>query len=381
MLSPDQIRDFCRRRYVAFLRSIVTGHVFFPLEVRFGRPKAGDDFGKLNREIKALAEADLGYRLEWTERKFRLLGDQKIPSRVWFEDESGYLKILGKVREVELFRRNLELSRRECPALLTWLADRPDKMEECFAQWPDLLKVCCYFQANPRPNLYARELPITIGTKFIEENEATLDLMLRQILFSNSESDDRSFHERYGLRFDEPLIRIRVLDSALGERLGFVSNDISIPLSQAREIDWLGLWIVITENKMNFLTLPSMPNALAIWGAGNAAQLLTTLSWLNKCRVLYWGDVDVHGFHIVSRLRAAFRHVTTAMMDLTTLNDCSKLVRTSNVASYEETKFLTSEERQAYGWVKSNQKLLEQEKIPHAYAVERLCRIVNSAAP
>jgi hypothetical protein len=251
------------------------------------------------------------------------------------------------------------------------MADRADV-------WADLLMVCRFFQANPKPGLYARELPIAVGTKFIEENEAVLDLLLQHLLSPESQTDWRSFEERYGLRFDEPLLRFRLLDSALRERLRFVANDISIPLSEARQLDWSGLWIIITENKMNFLALPALPNALAIWGGGNAAQLLTTVSWLNNCRVLYWGDVDVHGFHIVSRLRAAFCHVTTAMMDLPTLNDCSKLIRTSKTASYEETKSLTPEERQAYDWVKANQKLLEQEKIPHAYAVERL---VNCVAP
>ncbi len=52
-----------------FLRSLVTGESIFPLEVPFGRPKPGDDFAKLNREIKALAEADSGYRLEWIDKK------------------------------------------------------------------------------------------------------------------------------------------------------------------------------------------------------------------------------------------------------------------------------------------------------------------------
>lgn len=380
MLSPDQIRDFCQRRFASYLRSLVTGESFFPLEIRFGRPKAGDDFGKLNREIKALAEADLGYRLEWAERKFRLLGEQKIPSRVWFENEAGFLKILGATRELELFHRNLELTRHECPALLPWLAERAEKMAEYSTEWPELLKVCCYFQANPKPGLYARELPIAVGTKFIEENEAILDLLLRHLLSLDFKSDYRSFEERYGLRFDEPLVRLRLLDAALRERLRLGANDISIPISEARRFDWLGLWIIVTENKMNFLTLPALPNALAIWGGGNAAQLLTTVSWINNCRVLYWGDVDVHGFHIVSRLRAAFRHVTTAMMDIPTLEECSKQIRTSKPASYEETKFLTCEERQAYDWVNSNQKLLEQEKIPYVYSVERLREIISSVA-
>src|SRR6267378_829462 len=145
MLSPDQIRDFCRRRYARFLRSLVIGESFFPLEVPFGRPKPSDDFGKLNREIKALAEADSGYHLDWMDRKFRLLGEQKIPSRVWFKDETGFLKILGKTREVELFRRNLEITRSECPTLLAWLMENPEKMAERSGEWPDLLKVGCFF--------------------------------------------------------------------------------------------------------------------------------------------------------------------------------------------------------------------------------------------
>lgn len=381
MLSPDQIRDFCRRRYARFLRSLVTGESFFPLEVPFGRPKPGDDFGKLNREIKALAEADSGYHLDWMDRKFRLLGEQKIPSRVWFKDETGFLKILGKTREVELFRRNIEITRSECPALLAWLMENPEKMAERSGEWPDLLKVGCFFQANPKPGLYARELPIAVGTKFIEENEGILDLLLKHLLLPDCESDQRSFQERYGLQFDEPLIRFRILDVALRDKLQFVADDISTPLREARQFDWSGLWIVVTENKMNFLTLPSLPNALGIWGGGNAAQLLTTLSWLKNCRVLYWGDVDVHGFHIVSRLRSAFSHLATTMMDLPTLNDCSKLITKAKAATYEETMCLTFAEREAYERVRANQFLLEQEKIPYAYAVERLQVFIKSNPP
>ena len=234
MLSPDQIRDFSRRRYSRFLRSLVTGEPFFPLDVPFGRPKPGDNHTKLSSEVKQLAEAEFGYRLEWTQRKFRLLGEQKLPSRVWFEDEVGFLKILGKAREVELFRRNLELTRSECPALLDWLTAYPEKMAKRADVWADMLKICRFFQANPNPGLYARELPIAVGTKFIEENEAVLDLLLHHLLSPDSETDWRSFEERYGLRFDEPLIRFRILDLALRDKLRLIADDISVPLSEAR---------------------------------------------------------------------------------------------------------------------------------------------------
>src|SRR5712671_3219541 len=305
MLSPDQIRDFCLRRYPRFLQSLVTGEPFFPLDVPFGRPKPSDNHTKLSREIKVLAEADLGYRLAWTERKLRLLGEQKLPARVWFEDEAGLLKAVGKTREAETFRHNLRLTHHECPALVSWLSKHPQRMAEHALIWPGILKVCKYFQTNPKPGLYLRELPIAVDTKFIEKNQGILDLLLRHLLPPDGIADGASFEACYGLRFEEPLFRFRALDQNLRGKLQLVATDISMPLSEARELDWSELWVVITENKMNFLMLPMLPNTLGVWGGGNAAQLLSTVSWLNNCRVLYWGDVDVHGFHIVSRLRAA----------------------------------------------------------------------------
>jgi hypothetical protein len=381
MLSPDQIREFCRRRYPRFLRSLVTADSFFPLEVPFGRPKPTDSHGKLNREIKALAEADLGFRIEWTERRLRLLGEQRLPSRVWFEDESGLLRALGKAREVELFRCNLHLTRTECPALVSWMAKYPEKVIDHATVWHDLLKVCRYFQATPKPDLYSRELPIAVETKFVEENSGILDLLLRHLLPPETIATGRSFEECFGLRFDEPTFRFRALDAALRKSLHLVASDISVPLSEARQFPWSALSIVITENKMNFLTLPPLPNTVGVWGGGNAAQLLSRVSWFNNCRLLYWGDVDVHGFHIVSRLRSTFPHLNTVMMDATTLNDCYRLIVTAKDAPYEKTSSLTPAEQEAYTRVKAGKLLLEQEKIPHSYSVERLRSAINASSP
>ena len=69
------------------------------------------------------------------------------------------------------------------------------------------------------------------------------------------------------------------------------------------------------------------------------------------------------------------------MMDLPTLNDCSKIISKAKTATYEETTCLTSAEREAYEQVKANQVLLEQEKIPYAYAVERLRGLINTIPP
>jgi hypothetical protein len=118
--------------------------------------------------------------------------------------------------------------------------------------------------------------------------------------------------------------------------------------------------------------LPQLPNAIGIWGAGNAAQLLSSMSWIRNCILLYWGDIDVHGFHIVSRLRGAFPQLQTIMMDSQTLDHHACFIMRAKRASHEHVLMLTEEEHAAYLRVKAGQLLLEQEKLPHDYVAVRL---------
>jgi hypothetical protein len=191
MLSPEDIRRRALSRYHDFLRSIVNGSSFFPLQVRFGKPSATEDFDKLRREITALNEANLGCSIEWTEVNSRRWGKQRLPERVEFVDETSYLRAFGKSKEVLRFRENLALTRERCPALITLVEARPLDVIEFADVWPGLLEVCCYFQSRPRPNLYARELPLSVDTKFIDIS-----------LFSHASSLPASHRPHWSKRID-----------------------------------------------------------------------------------------------------------------------------------------------------------------------------------
>lgn len=372
MWRPQQILDFCGRRYASFLRSLATNDPFFPLNVPFGKPKPTDSHAALAQQVRALVEANLGYQIEWAERNFRLLGRQRLPARIYFENAATYLNAINKLEEAGQFAANLELTRTQLPALLEWIIRHPERTAASAASWPKLLSVCIYFLQNPRPGLYLRELPIEVHTKFVEENKGIIDSLLRHLCPMRRHKPGESFEARYGLRFDEPLVRFRSLDAALQRRLGMIASDLSVPLSQFRQLAWSNVVLIITENKMNFLTLPSTPNSLGIWGGGGAAQLLTSIPWLQHCRLIYWGDIDTHGFHIVSRLRSIFRQLTTVMMDTATLDRCASLLEPAREASYVDTSALSSEEIAAYLRAKNTRTLLEQEKIPYDYALARL---------
>jgi len=379
MLSPADIQAQALRQYPSVLRAIVMGQSAFPKEIRFGRPNPTAEWATLQEEITALAQAKLGYEIEWEEINTRRWGRQRLPVRVWFQHEGDFLRMIGKSDEVSRFRGNLELTRKQCPELEGWLASHVLRVVEYERVWPEVLKVCRYFVDHPRPGRYLRELPIAVGTKFIEERRSIFRSLFDFLLPTETiVSDSDHFETRYGLRYDESLIRLRVLDRALQYNLGLLVTDVSIPLSQFQALPWRDVVVVVAENKMNFLTLPECV-AVGIWGGGDAAALLATVPWLKRCDIVYWGDIDVHGFEILSHLRRTFPRVESVMMDHATLAQFTEFVVKAKPSATDRATGLTADELALRAHVQSRELLLEQEKIPAAYSSPRILASVTAA--
>lgn len=381
MLSPE---DICRRalmRYPDFLRSIVNGGDFFPLPVRFGKPSATEDFDKLRSEITALTKANLGCHIEWTAVNSRRWGKQRLPERVEFADEASYLRALGKTKEVSRFRENLTLTRERCPLLVAFIETRPLDVVEFTDAWPGLLEVCCCLQRNPRPKLYARELPLAVDTKFVERHQTILARLLPVALPPDSIVEADRFEDRFGLRYDEPQIRLRFLDESLRATLGVPFRDVTLLFGEFRNLRWSGLRVVISENKMTFLTLPGVPRAIGVWGAGNAAALLHDVAWLANCELFYWGDLDAQGFEILSRLREAFPKTNGLMMDMVTFRRFQQLAVPGVAARPKLALRLTPPEIEAYTSVQASKMRLEQERIPNDFAAQTILTATTQDLP
>jgi hypothetical protein len=364
MLSPEDIRRRALTCYADFLRSIATGSVFFPLPIRFGKPSATEDFNKLRNEITALTKANLGCHIEWMEVNSRRWGKQRLPERVEFVEEASYLRAIGKTKEVARFRDNLVLTREQCSAAMSLVEARPLDVVEFANVWQALLEVCCYFQSNPRPNLYARELPLSVDTKFIESYQPILSRLLNVVLSPETLIEADRFEARFGIRFDEPMIRLRLLDDSLNNVLQVPFPDLAIPFSYFRRLDWKELRVIISENKMTFLTLPPVTNGIGVWGAGNAAALLHDVGWLSNCHIFYWGDLDTQGLEILSRLRSVFPDTRSLMMDIDTLNRFQNLCVSGTPSNSPTPLNLTPSEIRAWSAVRLQNIRLEQERLP-----------------
>ncbi len=75
----------------------------------------------------------------------------------------------------------------------------------------------------------------------------------------------------------------------------------------------------VVENEITYLAFPLPGDAIVIFGGGYAVNALEPLGWLTDLDLVYWGDIDTHGFAILNRLRHRFGHARSMLMDRATL--------------------------------------------------------------
>lgn len=384
MINPAQIQQKADFRYPLFLRSFLTQESFFPIEFAVGSlPK---DYLVLRTELTQLIERSkqnlgYGYNLELESRKTHRHGQQSLPKRISIESEEDYLKLIKKEKEFLKFKADVELIRLEVPKLNQWLCQNPLEVIK-YSDWHDLLKVCQYFQRNPNLNLYIRELPIQVHTKFIEQNKDILRRLLEAILpteqLTSVEGEkEYVFEKRFSLRYREPIIRFRVLDRTIKARYNLPFFDISTPISEFRQLCLESYRFFITENLMNFLTLPAQNNGIAIFGSGYAIQALKSVAWLSQCPIFYWGDLDVDGFKILSQLRSHFPRTISIMMDIKTFETFQEFTVSDSSGGIVALPHLTVEEQSLYAYLSLYGKRLEQEHISQDYANYYLQNLVQ----
>ena len=58
------------------------------------------------------------------------------------------------------------------------------------------------------------------------------------------------------------------------------------------------------ENEITYLSVDVPDDGVVLWGKGFEGDRIGRLPWLANVPVLYWGDLDTHGFAILDRMRA-----------------------------------------------------------------------------
>jgi len=380
MITPKDIEKQSSKWWKEVLVSTVESATYFPKYIsRIGKVNSKDILNKLS-EYKASIELlesnskennKVGYSLVKTKLKFGKIGQQSVPEKITIDSIEDYLRVVGKEEEYQTFLENLSLIRTELPLLIEWVKSDPTKLIE-HNTWADTLKVCKYFLETPKPNKYIRQLPIDIHTKYILENRSIVQSLLDFMIPEYINSNETKFELRYNLKYSEPLIRVRFLDTSLSP----IDNaaDISLTLSEFKNIELKCKNIFVAENIMNFLTLPFLKNTIAIWsGGGFNVSYLKNIDWIKSKQFFYWGDLDAQGFQILNQFRTYFKNTVAVMMDEETLSNFKSAKGTPAVN--QNMQLLTEVELKLYNYLRQNNIRLEQEKITQTFAEAKILKL------
>lgn len=316
------LKDWQRAK---FQRTYLANEPLFPLVIPIKWPSLSsliDHFCEIKPWINELKQYDgMFYQIQYKTINHRSLGRQTLPEKIIFNDESSAFQFIKKQKIFAQFKQLCKQTLSQFPELRPFLEKHPNLPLAEAKHWGKLLAICDYLKQNTQPGCYIRELDLpNIDTKFIEKHKKVLMILLNVILPKEAVNQsaqglaNHGFERRFGFKYDEPLIRFRHLDPAQKNY-----TDISVRISEFVKTPVACETIFITENKINGLSFPAYDDAIVIFGLGYGIQQLKAIPWFNNKTILYWGDIDTHGFAMLNQLRGYYPQTKSLLMDEYTL--------------------------------------------------------------
>lgn len=382
MLTTKEIKDKAERSYKDFLLSVLKREIFFPFHIKGNKGNANLPLQDLYPALKHLIDNSkeklgYGYALTYKEVNTRHSGIITMPDAIFFENPQDFLKFIDKEQAFMAFRKAVDLTKKQVPTLLKWIENNVLKCQKQADEWEDIIKIVQYFIQNPKPNCYWRQLPVAVDLSAAETHQPLIAELLETVLpppyFNKNET---AFEPRFGLRYDEPLLRIRFLDDTqIHPKFG---EDITLPVSAwATWTDINCEKIYFIADKNVFLSFPKHPlpitsgcaiNIAVLWE--HSIDILPKISWFQSEKTYFIGDMTVKGFEQLSEMRSIFNHLKAVMMDKTVFDTFPQYHQTQKATTTNSfLTHLTPEEQPFYQFLLSLKEKngLLQRDIPYTF--------------
>jgi len=375
MITPNELFEKSDKLFNKVITAILKQEKVFPLLIPSNKKLSGTNFSQLKAAIIPLYQQSKqvkgkGYTVVWKE-KIVEGSKQKIPEKILFETFEDYLFYTKRTKDYETIANVFQKLTTSFPSLSDWAKQNTSFLLSHGDIIEDLIKVCMYFFQNKPPhNLYLREIPIEVHSKFIEDNTAALkklmDIILPQDWINKSETD---FSGRYLVKRPNVYAQIRLLDDSLKHIIGF--DELALTIDDSALLNWQPEKVFIIENKACFLSFPKVKNAVAIFGEGFKSRVSKHIPWLANTELYCWFDLDAAGFEMLNIIRQYYPSAMSLLMDEKTYHQFSQFSVTSTYRKLSLDK-LNADELKLYGFLQTNSKRLEQERITNFYISEQL---------
>lgn len=296
----SQAEAFYRNNHRTWLRG-----EYSPRAIGLQPPTARDVAADGGRAVgEWLAHWDGHPGVETVRKRIGHLGTYDVPARVVLDTPAAAAAAAGHAEE---WARLVEVLDLLADALGEEVRAPLAAQPQSWAQWSDreirqYVAVIRWLREHDSAGYYLRELPIRgVDTKWIEAHATAV----------------KALHPLQGFRQKPAMVEIRTLDPALpvGD-----FHHVLCPVAELATRQVAADNVVIVENHHTFLALPPLDGTWALFGGGYRSDSLAAgLGWLADKNVYYWGDLDSHGFNMVSRTREVLPTMRTVLMDLGTV--------------------------------------------------------------
>jgi hypothetical protein len=380
LLSPDAVRDFLVRRFNNQHQAWLAGEGTWPLQISLGTPTekdATEDTSIVRAWVSSWASWKNVGEVSREVRKWARLGSQELPVALTVLNAGDVAELVGQAPRWSRAKERYAQMTGMWPQLTEGcsLAARFNVLADyAEVDFNRLIALLDWLVQNPASHIYLRQLPVEgLDTKWAEQRVGVITGLLKDI---KQEKGDGSFHEICGLLRPPHRVRIRLLCPELRKFVGGL-QDFEAPIEDLAVLKIRPTAAVIVENLDTGMALPDIAGTVGIMKLGNAVSTLALVPWLQDIHVVYWGDIDTHGFAILDRARKAIPLLRSVLMDEDTTLRYKNLwstepAQTSNFAL----EHLEGHELAVYTALKSNtwgvKVRLEQERLPWESCLETL---------
>jgi hypothetical protein len=187
-----------------------------------------------------------------------------------------------------------------------------------------LLAATTWFHANPRSGLTVRSVPVPgMHTKWLARHRGMVLACLGTPTDSSQPADPAGDIDPADIPTDDldalglhPLPRetsVVLADPALRAATGGL-RQITAPMDELASLQIRPDSLLIVENKEPALAWSDTAGLAVIHSLGNHLGVLDSLPWIPHDRCWYWGDLDRHGFTLLSRARTMLPRLTSLLM-------------------------------------------------------------------
>lgn len=377
---PDSVRRNLAALYRKRRRLWLAGTDTWPISINLRPPseqQARAQLETVTNWINAWREWKGGGEVIWCERHWRVLGTQRLPERVIFTDPSQVTSCIGQETTWRRASARFSRLRERWPVL----SDQLSRLTDVLETYDDddmgrLEALISWVEKNPQSSLYPRQLPIAgLDSKWFERHRTVVARLIAPL--SGDASAHASIESLCGLLAPPQRLRMRLLDPTLRASFAGVA-DITAPIDELASSRLQVAAVFIVENLQTGLSFADLPGSVVLMAKGYGIQAVARFPWLMSAACFYWGDIDTHGFAILSGLRAHVPHVHSLLMDETTLHSHASLwIQEPKQHSADILPFLTPEEHAVYDGLKQQRwgqdVRFEQERIAWQYAWD-ICR-------